>query len=121
MQDSLFEVSLKTLSLHPVFWAHRGPRVSVLRGSWFVTDETRPCSWELGEALERAYLEIKPWLVSFLAQESEAALMCSHHTRTSWQLRLPLEQLPKRSSNTHCPQSLVKDSGSSLRTARKDA
>ena len=55
-QDSLFEVSLPTLSLHPVFWAYTGPRVSVIRGTWFVGDETRPCSWELGDELERAYL-----------------------------------------------------------------
>ncbi|RXK37136.1 hypothetical protein M231_05587 [Tremella mesenterica] len=64
-QDSLFEVDLKTLSLHPVFWAHTGPRVSVMRGTWFVTDETRPCSWDLGEEIERGYLEIKPWLPSY--------------------------------------------------------
>jgi hypothetical protein len=56
MQDSLFEVSLPTLSLHPVFWAHTGARVSVLRGTWFVTDETKPCSWELAEEIEKAYL-----------------------------------------------------------------
>ena len=52
----MFEVSLPTLSLHPVFWAHTGPRVSVLRGSWFVTDHTRPCSWELAEEIEKGYL-----------------------------------------------------------------
>jgi hypothetical protein len=54
-QDSLFEVSLKSLSLHPAFWAHAGPRVSVLRGSWFVTDETKPCSWDFAEELEKGY------------------------------------------------------------------
>ncbi|KAK8843436.1 hypothetical protein IAR55_007093 [Kwoniella newhampshirensis] len=64
-QDSLFEVSLPTLSLHPVFWSHTGPRVSVLRGTWFVSDETRPASWELAEEIERGYLEIKPWQPSY--------------------------------------------------------
>ncbi|WVF65714.1 hypothetical protein IAT40_000445 [Kwoniella sp. CBS 6097] len=64
-QDSLFEVSLPTLSLHPVFWAHTGPRVSVLRGTWFVEAETRPCSWELAEEIEKAYLEIQPWQPSY--------------------------------------------------------
>ncbi|KAL7421212.1 hypothetical protein Q5752_004097 [Cryptotrichosporon argae] len=54
-QDSLFEVDLDTLSLHPVFWAHTGPRVPVLRGTWFVTDETRPCTWELAMEIERGY------------------------------------------------------------------
>ncbi|WVQ93360.1 hypothetical protein IAU59_000428 [Kwoniella sp. CBS 9459] len=64
-QDSLFEVSLPTLSLHPVFWAHTGPRVPVLRGTWFVETETRPCSWELAEEIEKAYLEIQPWQPSY--------------------------------------------------------
>ncbi|KAK4686894.1 hypothetical protein P7C73_g3228, partial [Tremellales sp. Uapishka_1] len=64
-QDSLFEVSLPTLSLHPVFWAHTGSRVPVLRGMWFVSDETRPCGWELGEEIERGYREIKPWQPSY--------------------------------------------------------
>ncbi|WVW79053.1 hypothetical protein I302_101016 [Kwoniella bestiolae CBS 10118] len=64
-QDSLFEVSLPTLSLHPVFWAHTGSRVPVLRGTWFVENETRPCSWELAEEIERAYLEIQPWQPSY--------------------------------------------------------
>ncbi|OXC69532.1 hypothetical protein AYX13_01699 [Cryptococcus neoformans] len=64
-QDSLFEVSLSTLSLHPVFWAHTGPRVAVLRGTWFVNDESRPCCWELAEELEKAYLEIQPWQRSY--------------------------------------------------------
>lgn len=56
LKDSLFEVSLSTLSLHPVFWAHTGPRVAVLRGTWFVNDESRPCCWELAEELEKAFL-----------------------------------------------------------------
>lgn len=64
-QDSLFEVSLSTLSLHPVFWAHTGPRVAVLRGTWFVNDESRPCCWELAEELEKAFLEIQPWQRSY--------------------------------------------------------
>ncbi|ORX38900.1 DDHD domain-domain-containing protein [Kockovaella imperatae] len=64
-QDSLFEVSLSTLSLHPVFWAHSGPRVPVIRGSWFITDETKPCSWELAEEIEKAYQEIQPWQPSY--------------------------------------------------------
>ncbi|KGB76022.2 phospholipase [Cryptococcus deuterogattii R265] len=64
-QDSLFEVSLSTLSLHPVFWAHTGPRVAVLRGTWFVNDESRPCCWELAEELEKAFLEIQPWQQSY--------------------------------------------------------
>ncbi|WRT68907.1 uncharacterized protein IL334_005889 [Kwoniella shivajii] len=64
-QDSLFEVSLPTLSLHPVFWAHTGSRVPVLRGTWFVESETRPCSWELAEEIEKAYLEIQPWQPSY--------------------------------------------------------
>jgi hypothetical protein len=55
LQDSLFEVSLQTLSLHPTFWTHTGPRVSVIRGAWFLTDETKPCSWELAEEIERGY------------------------------------------------------------------
>lgn len=54
-QDSLFEVDLPTLSLHPVFWAHTGPRISVLRGTWFVTDDTKPCSWDLADEIEKAY------------------------------------------------------------------
>lgn len=37
----------------------------VLRGTWFVSDETKPCSWELAEELERAYQEIKPWQPSY--------------------------------------------------------
>jgi len=61
----MFEVSLSTLSLHPVFWAHSGQRVPVMRGTWFVGDETKPCSWELAEELERAYQEIKPWQPSY--------------------------------------------------------
>ncbi|WWC73239.1 uncharacterized protein I206_107205 [Kwoniella pini CBS 10737] len=64
-QDSLFEVSIPTLSLHPVFWAHSGSRVPVLRGTWFVESETRPCSWELAEEIEKAYLEIQPWQPSY--------------------------------------------------------
>ncbi|WWC91359.1 uncharacterized protein L201_006302 [Kwoniella dendrophila CBS 6074] len=64
-QDSLFEVSLPTLSLHPVFWAHTGSRVPVLRGTWFVESETRPCSWELAQEIEKAYLEIQPWQPSY--------------------------------------------------------
>ncbi|WVQ81546.1 hypothetical protein IAT38_003670 [Cryptococcus sp. DSM 104549] len=64
-QDSLFEVSLPTLSLHPVFWAHTGPRVAVLRGTWFASDDTRPCSWELAEEIEKGYLEIQPWQPSY--------------------------------------------------------
>ncbi|GFZ43062.1 hypothetical protein JCM24511_00780 [Saitozyma sp. JCM 24511] len=76
-QDSLFEVHLPTLSLHPVFWAHTGPRIPVLRGTWFVTDESRPCSWDLSGEIERAYQyvaaapptadtsEIRPWQPSF--------------------------------------------------------
>ncbi|WVQ75447.1 hypothetical protein IAR50_005072 [Cryptococcus sp. DSM 104548] len=71
-QDSLFEVSLRTLSLHPVFWAHTGPRVAVLRGTWFLTDETKPCCWELAEELEKAYLEIQPWQPSYQHELSTA-------------------------------------------------
>ncbi|WVR09185.1 hypothetical protein IAU60_006247 [Kwoniella sp. DSM 27419] len=63
--DSLFEVSLPTLSLHPVFWAHTGSRVPVLKGTWFVESETRPCSWELAEEIEKAFLEIQPWQPSY--------------------------------------------------------
>lgn len=52
----MFEVDLPTLSLHPVFWAHTGSRVAVIKGSWFIGDETRPCAWELAQELEKAYL-----------------------------------------------------------------
>lgn len=55
LQDGLFEVSLDNLSLHPAFWAHSGPRIPVLRGTWFAGDEQHPCDWELADELERAY------------------------------------------------------------------
>ncbi|OCF44923.1 phospholipase [Kwoniella heveanensis CBS 569] len=76
-QDSLFEVSLPTLSLHPVFWAHTGPRVPVLRGTWFVESETRPCSWELAEEIEKAYLEIQPWQPSYKQELATAMALGS--------------------------------------------
>ena len=55
LQDSLFEVSLDTLSVHPVFWPQSGPRLAVLRGTWFMEEETRPCTWDLAQELEKAY------------------------------------------------------------------
>jgi hypothetical protein len=54
-QDGLFEVDLETMALFPVFWAHTGPRIPVIRGTWFLGDETKPCSWELAEELEKGY------------------------------------------------------------------
>lgn len=54
-QDGLFEVDLTTMSLFPVFWAHTGSRVPVIRATWFLEDETKPCSWELAEELEKGY------------------------------------------------------------------
>ncbi|WVO15288.1 hypothetical protein L204_102944 [Cryptococcus depauperatus] len=71
-QDFLFEVWLPTLSLRPVFWVHTGPRVAVVRGTWFVQDPTQPCSWQLAEELERAYREIQPWQPSYKHELSTA-------------------------------------------------
>ncbi|GHJ86213.1 hypothetical protein NliqN6_2615 [Naganishia liquefaciens] len=64
-QDSLFEVSIPTMSLEPVFWAHTGKRVPVIRATWFINDDTHPCEWELAEELEKGYQAIKPWLSSY--------------------------------------------------------
>ena len=71
-QDSLFEVSFPTLSLHPVFWPHRGPRVPVIRGTWFVGDESKPINWEIAEKLEQAYQKIQPWQPSYQAKLAAA-------------------------------------------------
>lgn len=54
-QDSLFEVSIPTMSLNPVFWAHTGKRVPVIRATWFINDDSHPCEWELAEELEKGY------------------------------------------------------------------
>ncbi|WOO83447.1 putative phospholipasec [Vanrija pseudolonga] len=64
-QDSLFEVSLSTLSLHPVYWRQYGPRIPVIRGTWFVGDGARPCTWDLAAELEKGFQEIKPWQPSY--------------------------------------------------------
>lgn len=73
------------MSLNPVFWAHTGKRVPVIRATWFINDDTHPCEWELAEELEKGYQyaftmqwpyaifspflthlrEIKPWLSSY--------------------------------------------------------
>lgn len=55
LQDSLFEVSIPTMSLNPVFWAHTGKRVPVIRATWFINDDSHPCEWELAEELEKGY------------------------------------------------------------------
>jgi hypothetical protein len=55
LQDGLFEVDLREMSLYPVFWAHTGARVPVHRATWFIGDETKPCDWALAEELERGY------------------------------------------------------------------
>jgi len=54
-QDALFEVDLQTLSLHPVFWPQSGPRIPVIRGTWFMSDETKPCTWDLAAEIEKGY------------------------------------------------------------------
>ncbi len=54
-QDGLFEVDLASMSLNPVFWAHTGARVPVIRATWFVGDVTHPAEWELAEELEKGY------------------------------------------------------------------
>lgn len=72
-QDGMFEVSLETMSLSPVFWAHNGPRVPVIRATWFVNSYQTPCEWELADALEKGYQEIKPWLKSY-PQELQKAI-----------------------------------------------
>lgn len=61
------------MSLSPVFWAHNGPRVPVIRATWFINDEQHPCEWELAQALEQGYQEIKPWLTSY-PQELQMAI-----------------------------------------------
>lgn len=32
-----------------------------MRATWFVGDETRPCSWDLARELEKGYIEKEPW------------------------------------------------------------
>lgn len=49
-------MDLNTLSLHPVFWPQSGPRVPVMRGTWFMGDEAHPCTWDLALELEKAFL-----------------------------------------------------------------
>lgn len=73
------------MSLNPVFWAHTGKRVPVIRATWFINDDSHPCEWELAEELEKGYQyvtseiailifadypifitrAIKPWLSSY--------------------------------------------------------
>jgi hypothetical protein len=48
------------MSLEPVFWAHTGPRVPVIRATWYIGDEAHPCEWELAEELERGYQWVPP-------------------------------------------------------------
>ncbi|BEI91743.1 uncharacterized protein CcaverHIS019_0405630 [Cutaneotrichosporon cavernicola] len=77
-QDSLFEVDLDTLSLHPVFWPQSGPRVPVLRGTWYVENEKRPCSWDLAIELEKAYQKVKPWQPAYKEELYAARILASN-------------------------------------------
>jgi hypothetical protein len=45
--------------------------VSVLRGSWFVTDETKPCSWDFAEELEKGYKWVNILLAVFSRMEDD--------------------------------------------------
>ncbi|KAJ9124533.1 hypothetical protein QFC24_003325 [Naganishia onofrii] len=93
-QDSLFEVSIATMSLNPVFWPHTGKRVPVIRATWFINDDSHPCEWELADELEKGYhlpfpskirREIKPWLSSYpdelhkAMEQGEKAAEKLHH------------------------------------------
>jgi hypothetical protein len=50
----MFEVDFQTLSLFSVFWRNL-PRIPVVRGTWFMVDETRPVTWQLAKEIEDAY------------------------------------------------------------------
>ncbi|GMK59318.1 hypothetical protein CspeluHIS016_0703330 [Cutaneotrichosporon spelunceum] len=77
-QDSLFEVDLDTLSLHPVFWQQSGPRVPVIRGTWYVENEKRPCSWDLAIELEKAYQQVQPWQPAYKEELLAARILASN-------------------------------------------
>ncbi|KLT41457.1 hypothetical protein CC85DRAFT_247655 [Cutaneotrichosporon oleaginosum] len=89
-QDSLFEVDLDTLSLHPVFWPQSGPRVPVLRGTWYVENETRPCAWDLAAELEKAYQKVQPWQPAYKDELYAARVLAANGDEKLKQ------ELPKR-------------------------
>jgi hypothetical protein len=51
--------------------------VPVLRGTWFVENETRPCSWDLAVELEKAYQKVQPWQPTYKDELYAARVLSS--------------------------------------------
>lgn len=47
----------------------------MIRGTWFVGDETKPCGWDLAEELEKAFQQIKPWESSYREDYTAAMVL----------------------------------------------
>lgn len=46
-----------------------------MRGTWFMSDETKPCGWDLAAEIEKGYQEIKPWLPSYQDELAKALII----------------------------------------------
>lgn len=101
VQDSLFEVSIPTMSLNPVFWAHTGKRVPVIRATWFINDDTHPCEWELAEELEKGYQYV-------MSHPQPAFVECGSTERSNHGFRLTRTSFTRRLNRAkRLPKSLI--------------
>ncbi|CCA71004.1 related to phosphatidic acid-preferring phospholipase A1 [Serendipita indica DSM 11827] len=71
-KERLFEVDVRTMTMHAVFWKLSGPPIRVRRTIWMY-DANRPVDEPLASDLEDAYHTIRPWELSY-QEEVTAAL-----------------------------------------------